>query len=419
MSRCDAADAVARCFRADGGRALAALSRLLSDIDLAEDALQDAYLTALERWPADGFPSNPSAWIFVTARNRAMSKLRREQTGREKAQLAEFERDARSSEQTEVEPVYAVPDERLAMMFACCHPALNLEARVALTLRTLAGLTTDEIADAFLVPLATMAQRLVRAKRKIRETRIPFDVPPAERLPERIDDVCTVLYLIFNEGYKASAGDELVRRELCDEAIRLCRVLLALMPGEPEIMGLLALMLYADSRREARLSDDGAIVLLGDQDRTRWNHAQIVEADAMLADAARHRAMGPYQLQACIAGIHAHASGQAEVDWPAVVRLYEQLEHLQPSPVIAVNRAIALSFAGAPAAALDLLDSLAGSDLDEYSPFRLARADTLKRLGRTAEASAEYQAALERAGNVQERRHLRALIASMAPAPPT
>ena len=410
MPRCDdAGERVARCFREDAGRTVATLSRLLGDIDRAEDALQEAYLTALERWPRDGFPANPSAWILATARNRAIDRLRRDRTGREKAQrLAALARNGPTGNESSDEiDMSAVPDDRLGLIFACCHPALGVEARVALTLRTLAGLTTDEIADAFLVPRATMAQRLVRTKRKIRESAIPFDVPPAERLPQRLDDVCAVVYLVFNEGYSASAGDRLVRRELCDEAIRLCRVLAALMPNEPEVMGLLALMLYADARRDARTAGDGSLITLADQDRALWDRAKIAEADALLARAAAHRAPGPYQLQAGIARLHVSARSAAEVDWPAIVALYWRLYEILPTPIVALNRAVAVGFAEGPQAGLAALDAPTSRALEEYYPFHAARADLLRRLGRSREADEAYSAAIERTQNAAEKQEFR------------
>ncbi len=398
---------VAACFRADAGRTLATLARVLGDIELAEDALQDAYLAALERWPRSGFPAQPSAWIFAAARNRAVDRLRRERVGRDKLRRLVALEPPPPQADGDAQPTVAVPDDRLALMFACCHPALAIEARVALTLRTLAGLTVDEIADAFLVPRATMAQRLVRVKRKIRETAIPFEVPAAERLGERLDDVCTVLYLIFNEGYTASSGRALVRRDLCDEAIRLGRVLCSLMPDEPEVSGLLALMLYTDSRRDARVGDDGSLVTLAEQDRSRWNRAQIAEADALLARASAHGTPGPYQLQAAIACAHASAPSGGEVDWRAIAELYAHLERFTPSPVVALNRAVAIGLADGPAAGLAALDMLPAAELGEYHLYHVARADALARLGRADEARAAYEAAIARTQNDAERAHLR------------
>lgn len=409
----EAAQRVARCFRDDAGRTVAALARALGDIGLAEDALQDAYLAALERWPRDGFPALPSAWIFTTARNRAVDRLRRERSGREKLRRLVALEPASVAPPDDGETMSAVPDDRLGLIFACCHPALGLEARIALTLRTLAGLTVEEIADAFLVPHATMAQRLVRVKRKIRESVIPFDVPPAERLPERLDDVCTVLYLIFNEGYATRAGDRLVRHELCDEAIRLGRVLNALMPQEPEVMGLLALMLYHDSRRDARTGPDGALITLADQDRTTWDRAKIDEANGLLARASLHRAAGPYQLQAAIAFAHARAPRHDDVDWTAIAELYAHLEHVAPSPVVALNRAVAVGFAHGPEAGLGALDALRAEELADYHFYHVARADALSRLGRTDEARNAYEAALARTQNDAERSHLRSKMVAL------
>ena len=415
-SEADAAERVAACFRADAGRTLATLSRAVGDIGLAEDALQDAYLAALQRWPRDGFPARPSAWILAAARNRAIDRLRRERIGREKLQrLAALEpAPVRAPEPEDDAAAEAVPDDRLGLIFACCHPALGIEARIALTLRTLAGLTVEEIADAFLVPHATMAQRLVRVKRKIRETAIPFDIPPAERLPERLADVCAVLYLIFNEGYAASSGDRLVRRELCDDAIRLARVLLSLMPHEPEVMGLLALMLYHDSRREARVRADGTLVALPDQDRSSWDRAKIDEATVLLARANRLGAPGPYQIQAMIAFAHASAASADAMDWHGVAELYAHLERLTPSPVVSLNRAVAIGFADGPEAGLTALDALPSETLAAYHLYHVARADALTRMHRIAEAHDAYRAALALTENAAEQAHLRAKLGETA-----
>jgi len=418
LTRCNEASRIERSFREDAGRALATLAKVLGDIDAAEDALQDAYLVALERWPREGFPRNASAWILTTAKNRAIDRLRRERRGREKLErLAALEIAAPSEDPfaSEREAMAGVPDDRLGLIFACCHPALALEARIALTLRTLGGLTTEEIADAFLVPHATLSQRLVRVKRKIREAAIPLDIPPPERLPERLADVACVLYLIFNEGYLASAGDRLVRFDLCDEAIRLARVLMQLMPQEPEVMGLLALMLFHHSRRYARTDGTGNLIVLADQDRSLWDREAIEEASALMTRAARHRAEGPYQLQAAIAGEHALASTPESVNWKRIAELYTRLAAAAPSPIVDLNRAVALGFAHGPGVGLRELDALDDSMLIDYHPAFVARADMLERLGRVEEARSAYGLALTMTQNSGERTYLQRKLEALGP----
>jgi len=391
---------------------VATLIRVLGDFDLAEEAMQEAFARALETWARTGIPDNPGAWIVTTARNRAIDRLRRERTLREKTgwlkQLAELE--ALGGDETDMS---GIPDDRLRLMFTCCHPALALDAQVALTLRTLGGLTTPEIARAFLVPETTMGQRLVRAKRKIRDAGIPYRVPPPELLPERVPAVLAVLYLVFNEGYAATGGP-LLRRELCDEAIRLARVVNELLPDQPEVPGLLALMLLQHSRRDARTSTDGELVLLEDQDRARWDRAMIDEGLALLERAMALGRPGPYQVQAAIAALHTQAPRPEDTDWPQIAALYGSLLRMSPSPVVALNRAVAVAMADGPQAGLALADRLA-VDLDEYHLFHATRADLLRRADRGSEARIAYRRALELVTNPQERAFLERRLAEVSP----
>ncbi|AXB42558.1 RNA polymerase sigma factor [Amycolatopsis albispora] len=403
--------AVAAAFREEWGQVVATLIRVTGDWDLAEECAQEAFSAALRRWPRDGVPRKPGAWLTTTARNRAIDVLRREAVGA--AKLREL---AVTPPPEDVEPDESgVPDDRLRLIFTCCHPALPFEARVALTLRTLAGLSTAEIGRAFLVPEATMSQRLVRAKRKIRNAGIPYRVPPPHLLPERTSAVLGVLYLLFNEGYSASAGADLVRRNLCAEAIRLARVLVGLMPDEPEAVGLLALLLLHDSRREARLDAAGDLVLLEDQDRSRWDAGEIEEGTALLESALRRRQPGPYQLQAAIVACHATAVRAEDTDWPQIAALYERLARVAPSPVVRLNRAVAVGMAEGPAAGLLLLDELVeGGELAGYHLLPAARADLLRRLERAGEAAVAYREALELASTDAERRYLRRRLAEVS-----
>jgi RNA polymerase sigma-70 factor, ECF subfamily len=395
-------------FREEWGRAVSILIRVLGDFELAEDAVQDAFATAVERWPRDGTPRNPGAWIVTTARNRAIDRIRRERTLARKTELLARLEELRTEEEDDVS---AIPDERLSLVFTCCHPALAPEARVALTLREVAGLQTREIARAFLVPEATLAQRLVRAKRKIRESGIPFRVPPDHLLPERLRSVLSVLYLVFNEGYASTSG-ELVRGDLCDEAIRLGKLLALLMPDESEVLGLLALMLLQDSRREARLGASGELVLLEDQDRSLWDRARIDEGLRVLDRALSLRRAGPYQLQAAIAVLHSQAESADATDWRQIAALYTELERWTGSPVVALNHAVAVAMAEGPEAGLRLADGIPG--LEQYHLFHAARADLLRRLERHAEAAVAYRRALELVTNPVERAYLERRLTEVA-----
>jgi RNA polymerase sigma-70 factor (ECF subfamily) len=387
-------------FRTEYGRAVAVLVRLCGDIELAEEAVQDAFIEALQRWPAAGMPPSPVGWIITTAKNRAIDRLRREASRSSRhAELALLHaRDAPPEEDA------AVRDDRLRLIFTCCHPALASHAQVALTLRLLGGLTTAEIARAFLVPEATMAQRLVRAKGKIRDAGIPYRLPSEEDLPPRLRAVLAVVYLIFNEGYSATSGDRVVREDLCAEAIRLGRLLTDLMPAEPEVMGLLALMLLIDGRRPARTSESGDLVLLADQDRTRWDRRLIAEGQAIVRVCIRRNRPGPYQVQAAINAVHADAATVGETDWRQILQLYDQLIAMAPGPVVALNRAVALAEVDGPAAALAVVDVL---ELDRYYLFHAIRADLLRRLGRYDEAHRAYELALALTENSSEREFLR------------
>jgi RNA polymerase sigma-70 factor (ECF subfamily) len=393
--------AINDAFQQEWGRIVATVIRLTGDWDLAEECAQDAFTKAAERWSRDGIPRRPGAWLTTVARNRALDRMRRDQLGASKLQEVAVLNSADEAGDDEV------PDDRLRLMFTCCHPALALDAQVALTLRTLAGMTTPEIARAFLVPEPTMAQRLTRAKRKIRNAGIPFRVPPAHELVDRTQALLSVLYLLFNEGYAATAGEEFIRRSLTEESIRLTRTLCALMPDEPEALGLLALMLFHDARSAARVDDAGDLVLLEDQDRSLWDATMIDEGASVLEAALRLSRPGPFQVQAAIAACHAEAATPAETDWMQIAALYATLAVMVPSAVVELNRAVAVSMALGPAEGLAIVESVADSgELRGYHLLPAARADMLRRLGRKPEAASAYEEARDLAGTDAERRYL-------------
>ena len=405
-----AADSVEAVFREERGRLLAMLVRQFGDLDLAEDAASEAIEAALECWPVDGVPATPVAWLLTTARRKAVDRLRRDRAYAARLAIMQVEAqqhvDAASGQGADdVQDEF--PDERLRLFFTCCHPALSVEAQTALTLRCLAGLSTPEVARAFLVPEATMAQRIVRAKRKIRDARIVFRVPGSDELARRLPGVLRVVYLIFTEGYAASTGEELLRVDLTDEAIRLARILHRLLPAESEVSGLLALLLLVDARRAARTDAAGELVSLEDQDRGLWDADRIAEGRGLVVAALRGGGTGPYAIQAAIAAVHAEAASTSTTDWPQIVALYDVLARRSPSPVVQLNRAVAVAMRDGPEAGLAALDTLDGEALRGYHPLPAARADLLRRLGRTTEAAASYQAALDLASNERERAFLR------------
>src|ERR1700730_17006325 len=400
-------------FRNESGRIVAGLIRVSHSFDLAEEAMQDAFAAAVVSWQADGVPDNPAAWITATARRKLIDYARREQTRRsnEGQLLSEYESRSSAIDDEMNQPF---EDDRLSLIFTCCHPAINMEAQIGLTLRTLGGLTTTEIARAFLVPEATLAQRLVRAQRKIQQARIPYQVPAPGSLPERLSAVQKVLYLIFNEGYSASSGDSLIRRELCAEGIRLARTLVELMPQNPENLALLALMLLHDSRRDARSTSDGQLIPLEEQDRSLWHHDQIAEGTHLVERALGRRNPGPYQLQAAIAAVHAEARTAQETDWKQIAALYAILNTTQASPIVALNHAVAVAMSESLERGLAMIDELgAGGELESYRLYHAARADLLRRMGRNPEAIESYRRALALTTNAVEARYLGRRIAAL------
>jgi len=400
-------------YRENYGRILASLIRALGSFELAEDALQDAFAAAVEQWPREGMPNNPAGWIASTARHKAIDRARRQSWFSERrdeiARLIEFEMSSESEDEPD-----AFPDERLRLIFTCCHPAINREAQIALSMRTLCGLTTEEVARAFVIPTSTMAQRIVRAQRKISAAGIPYEVPSGDALPERLESVMAVIYLVFNEGYLASSGDELVRRDLCAEAIRLARILSALLPNQPETRGLLALMLLHDSRRDTRADSNGDLVLLENQDRTRWDHRQIAEGLTLTVEAMSGDAPGPYAIQAAIAAEHARATNFQQTDWSRIAQLYAMLLEMRPSPIIALNRAVAVAMAEGPEEGLALIAELeASGELNDYYLMWAAKGDLLRRNGNLLEAAVAYRRALEVVSSSPDRRFLMRRLAEV------
>lgn len=410
----DLRSTVETMFRRESGRVIAGLIRMSSSFDLAEEALQDAFTAALLHWEKDGLPDNPAAWITRVAQRKLLDHARREQVRRTKEDQLRYETNWIETPDSDLDMTYPLQDDRLRLIFTCCHPALNKEAQIALTLRTLGGLTTPEIARAFLVPESTLAQRLVRAKSKIQKAGIPYEVPPTSALPERLSAVQAVLYLIFNEGYAASAGDSLIRRQLCTEAIGLARTLCELMPSVPENMGLLALMLLHDSRGDTRVGSDGELTPLDEQDRALWNQDKIREGLQLVQCALRLREVGPYQLQGAIAALHVEAKTAADTDWRQIASLYQKLIEMHPSATVALNHAVAVAMSEGPRQGLALLDEIGASGaLQTYYLFHAAKADLLRRLLRKEESLAAYRAALSLTSNAVERRYLRRRISEV------